>query len=97
MRRTGPTRPTPGAGGGGFSGDIFAGMKLALDSMKREVGGPAQMGQDVSGIWRAAVMAGVQADPIQAKMVELMTEQLKVAEKMLVEAQKKEAQYKSRS
>jgi len=98
MRGKTPTsRPTPGAGGGGFAGDMLKGMRLALDSMKREVGGPAQMGTDLSAVWRSATMAGLQEDPIQKEIRDLMVKQVDAAEKMLAEVAKKEAQYKSRS
>ena len=94
-------RPTPGSGesggGSGSAADMMAGMRLALDSMQREVGGPAQMGSDLTAVWRQATMAGLQEDPIQKEIRDLMIRQVEAAEKMLGEVQRKEAQYRSRS
>ena len=62
--------------------------------MRQDVGGPAQTGQDLSNVWRAATMAGLGVDPIQAQMNQTMLRQLAVMEKLLAEMEKREAQYK---
>jgi hypothetical protein len=77
-----------------FMKSVREGMDLAMQSLRRQVGGQASFGgTDLTQVWRSGTLAGLNEDPIQAKMLQKMVEQVETMQQVLDELKKREAQY----
>ncbi len=83
-----------GKRGESFEANMMRGMRMAMQSMRQDIGPPAQFGQDLTNIWRQATLAGLNVDPIQKAQLDLMLKQLEAMDGILAEMKMDEGQYK---